>query len=115
MKAKYVGYGLLCLLGILALTWIVQGNQFFLYKFFAPKTEDVRREVFENTKSYNQGMVQELQNMQFEYIKAKPEQQKALASIILHRVSDFDESKLPSDLRSFIDGLRNERTKGWAR
>lgn len=92
---------------ILAITWIAQGNEFFLYKFFAPKQEAVRREVFEETKSYNQGMVQELQNMQFEYIKAEPSQKAALASIILHRAADYPADRLPTDLRAFINGLRN--------
>lgn len=94
------------LVGILTLTWIVQGNEFFLYKFWAPKQEQVRREVFEQTKSYNQGMIQELQNMQFEYVKATPDQKAALRSLILHRAADFPEDKMPSDLRAFIQGLR---------
>ena len=50
----------------------------------------MRRETFEESKAYNAGMIQELQNMQFEYVKAAPEQKDALASIILHRVADYD-------------------------
>ena len=96
---------------ILGLTWLVQGNEFFLYRTFAPKMEGVRREVFEETKSYNQGMIQELQNMQFQYEQAAPEHRAALASIILHRAADYDESRLPPSLRSFIQKLRSERTE----
>ena len=70
---------------ILALTWLFQGNDFFMYKVFAPKYEQVRREVFEQTRSFNQGMVQELQNMQFEYVKqTDPEAKKVMAGLILH-------------------------------
>ncbi len=61
---------------------------------------------FMQTKSYQQGMIQELQNMQFDYVKADPEAQKALASIILHRAADFPESEMPDDLRAFIRKLR---------
>lgn len=93
---------------LLGLSWAVEGNEFFLYRYFGPKQEAVRRQVFEQTKSYNQGMIQELQNMQFEYQRSTPEQQKALASIILHRAADYDEARLPSDLSQFIDKLRNE-------
>lgn len=100
------------ILGLLVLTiglgWLVQGNDFALYKFFAPKYEQVRRETFEQTKSYNQGMVQELQNMQFQYEQATPEHQAALRSIILHRAADFPEEKLPAHLRSFVNQLRNK-------
>jgi hypothetical protein len=91
------------------LTWIVQGNEFFLYKVFAPAQENVRRQVFENTKSFNQGMVQELQNMQFEYVKADKEHKQALASVILHRAADFPEDKMPNDLRVFILDVKREQ------
>lgn len=99
----------LLIAALLGLTWVVQGNEFFLHRYFAPKMEDVRRETFEHSKAYNQGMVQELQNMQFEYVKAKPEHKDALASIILHRVADYDIEKLPENLRRFVGELRRER------
>jgi hypothetical protein len=97
------------IVGVLALGWVSQGNDFMLYRYFAPKYEATRRQVFEQTKSYNQGMVQELQNMQFQYEQANDEQKVALASIILHRAADFDEDRLPADLRSFIQKLRLSR------
>lgn len=103
----------LCVLGValmLGLGWLATGNEFFLYKVFAPKFEQVRRETFEQTKSYNQGMIQELQNMQFKYVEGTQEQKDALASIILRRAADYDENKLPPDLHSFIVQLRRERT-----
>ncbi len=110
---QFVGIVVLSLMAIAAvfgLVWVIQGNDFFLYKVFAPQYEDVRRETFEHSKAYNQGMIQELQNMQFQYVQADEKHKDALASLILHRAADFDESKLPADLRSFIAGLRRERT-----
>jgi hypothetical protein len=95
---------------VLGLTWIIQGNDFFLYKTFAPKYEQTRRETFEQSKAYNQGMIQELQNMQFEYVKAAPEHQAGLRDIILHRAADFPEDRMPPDLRIFIFQLREEKT-----
>lgn len=106
---QVIGIGVVALVAILTLTWILQGNDFFLYKVFAPKYEQVRRETFERTKSYKQGMIQELQNMQFEYIKADKEHQAALADIILRRAADFGDENLPPDLRAFIQQLRRER------
>ena len=103
------------LLGILGLTWIAQGSDFFLYKVFAPKYEQVRRQTFEQSKSYNQGMVQELENMQVEYNREKdPKAKAALASVILHRVSGYnlDDPAVSADLRSFISGLKNGQTTG---
>ena len=90
--------------GILALSWIVTGNQFFLYKVFAPATEAVRRETFEQSKARRQGLEQELQNMQFQYEQASPEHRVALRSIILRRTADVD-WELPSHLSTFINQL----------
>jgi hypothetical protein len=104
-----------CLLVVvlgMGLSWVIQGNDFFMYKFFAPKQEAVRRQVFEQTPSYVKGMVQELQNMQFDYVKEKnPEAKTALASIILHRASGFNlnDPDVPADLRAFISKLKQEQ------
>ena len=102
--------GLVAVIGILGLTWLVQGNDFFLYKVFAPKYEAVRRETFEQSKAYNQGVVQELQKQFVEYSAAtSPDVKDAIASVVLHQVADFPEDKLPSHLRAFVQKLRTER------
>jgi len=109
---KFVATAIGVLVLILGLGWLFQGNDFFMYKVFAPKYEGVRREVFENTKSYNQAAIQELQNMQFQYVQAGDTQKATLADIILRRAADYnmDDPKVPSDLRSFVAGLKRERT-----
>lgn len=109
---SYVKWGILFLVIVLGLTWLAQGNDFFLYKVFAPKYEGVRRQVFEQTRSFNQGMVQELENMRFSYVKEKDvESKKALASIILHRASGYNlnDPIVPYDLRVFIQGLKDKQ------
>lgn len=113
MKDWFVGIAAMtaAIVLLLGLTWLFQGNDFFMAKVFAPKMEQVRRDTFENSKAYNDGMAQELSAMEFQYQQAKPESRAALASIILHRVAGYDESKLPFDLAQFIDGLRNTRVQ----
>ena len=109
-KAIVAGVGAIVV--ILALGWVVMGNEFFLYQYFAPKQEAVRRQVFETSRAFNQGMVQELQNMQFDYVKTTdPAAKAALASVILHRASGYnlDDPIVPADLRSFIAKLKQER------
>lgn len=111
MKTAFSAVGTflgVCLV-VLGLAWVTTGNAFFLYRYFAPKTEAVRRQVFEQTKSYNQGMIQELQNMRFQYEQADEAHKAALGDLILHRAADYDEDKLPVDLRVFVDGLRRAR------
>ena len=103
---KVIGLCILIIVGGLGVTWIAQGNHFFMYQYFAPQYEGVRRNVFEQSKAYNQGMSQELENMRFQYEQADPGHQSALAAIILHRAADYDESRLTPDMRQFIAGLR---------
>ena len=106
---KIILIAICTLLVILGITWIAQGNDFFMYKVFAPKYEATRREVFKQSQAYNDGMATELESMQVDYMKAQPENKAALASIILHRVSNYDQTKLPVDLRNFIDGLKRDQ------
>jgi hypothetical protein len=102
----------LCVVGfiaaILALSWIIQGNEFFMYKVFAPAREDVGREVFENTKSYRRGLAQNLYREREAWLTADAEHKTAIASVILSEVGD-DYERLPPDLQSFIDQLRRGR------
>ena len=104
---KMVAAGVAFLVVLMAVGWLATGNNFFLYKYFAPKQEQVRREVFEQSKAYRQGMLQELQNMQFEYIKADQEGKASMKSIILHRSADVPAETMPQDLVLFISQLKN--------
>ena len=99
--------GLICLL---ALTWIIQGNDFFMYRVFGIKYEQTRRQIFEQSRAFNQGMIQELENMQFQYEQASPEHKAALRSIILHRASGYNmnDPDVPRNLRIFIEQLKKE-------
>ena len=74
--------------------------------FFSPKYEQVRRETFEQSKAYNQGMAQEVMKFQQDYITANDSQKDALASVIIHRTADYDLSKLSPSSKAFIEKLR---------
>lgn len=91
----------------LGVGFLVQGGDFFLYRFFAPREEAVRREVFEQSKSYNDGMLQELRSMQMDYVQADAEHRDALAAIVLHRTAGYDVTSLPADLQDFIRSLQS--------
>ena len=106
------GLVILVVFGIIILSmglgWLVQGNDFFMFKFWAPKYENVNRQIFENTMSYTQGMAQDLSNAKMQYVQATPDQKAGLASIIVHRFADYDVSKLPPDLQDFLQSLRDK-------
>ena len=97
---------LICLGG-----WLVEGNNFFLYRYFAPKQAEVERKVFEETPSFVQGNNQELQKQYFDYIKATPEQKAAMKSIILHEAAGLGPDglqKLSPEVRSWIQQLQSQ-------
>lgn len=102
---KTVFMSILALLGLMALGWLLAGNNLAMMKVFAPATEQVRRETFENSKAYRDGMIQELRAMQFEYMKADEAHKAGMANVIRHRLAGFPEDAIPSDLQQFIREL----------
>jgi hypothetical protein len=106
MKTKIATILLAGLLAVLAIGWVVQGNDYFLFKVFNPRMEAVRRSTFEQSKAYNQGMIQDLYGMEAQYVAADEGGKDALASLILHRYADYPDEKLPADLQGFMRQLR---------
>jgi hypothetical protein len=98
---------ILAIVGGVALLWGVAYHQLIFTAFFGPKFENVRRNTFEQSKSFRDGSLQELENMRFEYVKASPEHKKALADIIRHRAIEVPADAMPADLQSFISNLPN--------
>jgi hypothetical protein len=92
--------------GVGALTWGIAYHDLLFTSFFAPKYETVRRNTYEQSKSFRTGAVQELQNMRFEYIRSDAAHKLALKDIIIHRAAEVPEDAMPQDLYNFIQGLK---------
>jgi hypothetical protein len=105
IKMKYVVLSIMGFVGVIALTWVLGFHSVIYTRVIGGAQEDARRHVFEHSKAYRDGVVQELQNMQFEYLRATPEQQQALAPIIKRRAASISQSELPDDLLIFIRSL----------
>lgn len=105
---KYVGIVVTALIVLLGLSWVFTGNDFFLYKFFAPKQENVRREVFTNTQSYRQGKIQNIAQECFAFHSATELQKPALAAEIRNEAETIDLSYLPSDEQACIAEARGQ-------
>ena len=88
------------------------GSDYFMYRFFAPKQEAVRRETFEQSKAYNDGMAQELWDMELQYAKADKAGRESLRSIIVHRTAAYDTTRLPEELQRFVAQVRSEQLEG---
>jgi len=98
------------IIGILLFVLIIFGLNYFglvQYKFFAPKFQEARREVFEHTQSYVEGKRQELTKYRLEYMRTEnPTEKSAIRMTILNSFANFDESLLPPDLRSFLHEIK---------
>lgn len=79
----------------------------FLYKTFAPQFENARRNVFENTQSYNDGMKQQLQQYYLEYQKADKDEKTVIRDAIAHQYASYPLERLPAHLQTFASSILN--------
>jgi hypothetical protein len=104
--AKIVGWVALGLVGIMALTFILNAMGWANFAFWAPKYEDTKRDVFENTQSYVQGKAAHLTQLRLEYESTESDNRKAaLRTMILSEAANVDRTKLPTDLQLFLNRL----------
>ncbi len=103
---KIILYICLTIVSIAVLLGLVVGLGLFgleYKKFFAPKHEEIRREVFVQTRSYNQGKIMELEKHRIEYLREKDTTSKtAIGNMILHKFADFDREMLSPEQRQFL-------------
>jgi hypothetical protein len=91
--------------------FLATGGDLAIYKFWAPKQENARRQVFENTQSYVQGKTEYLSKLRYQYQEAESgsTHQASLRTLILSEAATVDNDKLPEDLQTFIIVLRGAR------
>ena len=101
---KYIGIGILCLVLFFGLIFAVNEFQIFGIKFWGVRTENAKREVFEQTQSYVEGKRQELVKLHHEWMSADKDSKIAIESTIRMSFSNFDENKLQDtpELYSFL-------------
>lgn len=107
---KTVGYiilGIIALISLILLAFAVELGGLQWKKFFAPRHENVRREVFKQTRSFNEAKSQELVKYRLEYMRSKdPAEKGAIASTIRLSFADYDTSKLPYELQMFVEEIK---------
>jgi len=103
----YIVLGITGIILLIALAFVLELGGLEWDKFFAPKHEAVRREVFKETRSYNESKLQDLAKFRLQYLEADNEESKlAIASTIKHMFADYDRSKLPTELSAFLYQIR---------
>ena len=104
IKVILISMAALALLIVLAFTMELGGLKW--KRYFAPKHENVRREVFKGTRSYNEAKVQDLARFKFQYEKATDEDKVAISSAIRTMFADYDSSLMPHGLGAFLTQIR---------
>lgn len=74
--------------------------------WFAPREADVQREVFENTKSFNEGKEQELAKVYKEYLTADEDTKAGLRQYVTHTFADYNIERLDPALQKFVRDCR---------
>jgi len=111
MKRKVILYTTLGLVGLFALA---VGSEFLgigWLRFFGPKRESARREVFKATRSWNEAKEQELLKLRLEYIReTDPITKEALAFTIRHKFADYPVDRLDTpELQDFLSRIKEGR------
>jgi hypothetical protein len=77
----------------------------FVWKLIQPASIELDRKAFEQSRAYNEGVAQEIQQLQIDYIKGNAEQKQAIKSIVKHKVAGYNLENLPSHLREFVNSI----------
>jgi len=107
-KTKITLIAIGVIIGLIALSFAFEALDIVRFGIFEPKRENIKREVFENTKSYVHGVIQDLGKYYEEYQKAETmDDKEVIASVIKMRFAEFDSSKIKSSpLRQFFINVR---------
>jgi hypothetical protein len=103
MKVKVV----LGFIVFIALVLALDYGGFLWGSVMMPKREALRREVFENTRSFNEAKLQQISKYKFEFDRAENEESKrAVRSVVRNTFSDYSINDLPTELQYFIQECR---------
>lgn len=105
MKTLLICIGLF--FGLVLLDWFIEGNNLLLYRYFAPKQEAARREVYEQTKSYRQGSIQRLSTICQQVANDDESHGQMLNSVIAQEFAEWDSADVPAYLRGCLSTARN--------
>ena len=101
-----VKYGIIALLVLTGLIFWGDLVNLAETRIFGVAQQNAQRKVFEQSQSYNEGMIRDLENLKTQYTTATPEQKEALKATIIHRFEVYPKGKLPEDLELFYGSLR---------
>lgn len=111
-EVKAVGFGLAGWFGLVALLLITGGiidyTGIIWDSHIGVKRANVQRQIFEQSKSYTQGQIQQLQSYHHEWTTSDDAGKKLVESTVRHQFADFDIDLITDgELRSFLNTIRS--------
>ena len=97
---------ILVVIALIAIAFTMELGGLQWAKFFNPRKEAVRRDVFKQTRSFNESKTQDLARFRLQYMEAEGGSREALASTIRIMFADYDRSLLPNELAAFLYQIR---------
>lgn len=94
---------------LLGFAFGVPAVQLTVMRMYGTELESVRTDIYRENKSYVEGTVRDLRELQVDYVKATDSQKESLAGLILHRANELDWDRLPADVRTFLNELKAEQ------
>ncbi len=97
--------------GVFLISVVFVGLPFYALNmtgYFKPKYTEIDRKTFEESRTFNEGMVRDLENLKLAYEGASIPQKQSLRAIVLHRFSVYPQERLTPDLRKFYSSVQNE-------
>lgn len=81
----------------------------YIYRYLGSAYTEADREIFKESTTYNEGMIDDLAKYRFEFNLAEDEiERKAIAELVTSRFANFDDSKIKdNELREFLNNCRN--------
>ncbi len=105
---KIIIRSILILILVIIILFGIEYLDLKLTRFFASRRENIKREVFENTKSYTHGKIQDLAKYYREYYEAESEADKQIiVKLIRIQFVEFDATQISNnDLKKFLINTR---------
>jgi hypothetical protein len=100
---KVIGALLLIMVTGFGLGFVGDAMNWWSFKFWAPKVEQVRYDVHKKSQAYQDGMAQQLADAAEQWPTLNNTQKGSVRAVLRSRMRDFDTSNLAPDLRDFYE------------
>jgi hypothetical protein len=108
LAAQVVGGILAFFIVVTFIGFLSMGSDFFLYKFFAPKQEAIRTQVYRESQAHIDGVINDLQKLQVEYASADAQGKLIIEDVVIQKSATFT-GPMPDSLTGFVAKIKAKK------